>query len=396
MTSRRQSTLFDLDDGGNLNPVIAPPDGWEPKPAPFFSPERIILAKGSTTSSERAELARQICDTYPNAEIVEEKETPHSLIKIEGSSLLDRHRVGKKTLVLGELNDAVRFSEEKGNTCPNYWHFSPYGFCPYGCRYCYLAGTTGVKFSPTAKIYVNLIQMLRKIETIARQLGRPTAFYLGKLQDGLALDPLTGYSRVMAPFFARSKYARLTLLTKSGNVDNLLGLDHARHTILSWSLSPQPICEEFEMNTPSLEDRLGAMERCVRSGYPVRAVIMPIIPVPGWDEMYADFVKELLERIPLDRIPLGGVCMYQTAYGLMKNKLPPDNVLTENIVTNKNQSSDGRMRYSQEMRATVYSHLIREIRRRQPKLAIGLCLEEDPVREETGIADNKGRCNCVL
>ncbi len=85
--------------------------------------------------------------------------------------------------------------------CPNYWHFSPYGFCPYDCNY-YLAGTRGVWFSPAVKVFLNLPEIIREIDREANRIARPTAFYVGKLQDGLALDPLTDYSRELVPFFA--------------------------------------------------------------------------------------------------------------------------------------------------------------------------------------------------
>ncbi len=90
---------------------------------------------------------------YPEAKVMECLDTPHNRIDLSENDNLALHRRGKQTLVFGELKNAVRFSEEEGNACPNYWHFSPYGFCPYGCKYCYLAGTQGVKFSPTVKIY---------------------------------------------------------------------------------------------------------------------------------------------------------------------------------------------------------------------------------------------------
>ena len=85
--------------------------------------------------------------------------------------------------------------------------------------HCYLAGTPGVKHSPTIKIFLNLPEMLDRVGMTASKLASPTAFYLGKLQDGLALDPLTGYSRRMIPFFARQPQARLILLTKSTSVE---------------------------------------------------------------------------------------------------------------------------------------------------------------------------------
>ncbi len=200
------------------------------------------------------------------------------------------------------------YSTEEGNSCPNYWHFSPYGFCPYGCAYCYLAGTQGVRFSPTVKVFLNLPEILAKLDRIARQIDKPTAFYLGKLQDALALDPLTGYSRQIIPFFANHPTARLTLLTKSADVSNLLDLDHHEHSIVSWTVNPRAIVEAFEKHTPPLEERLGAMEACAGVGYPVRAVVMPIIPIPDWEMIYGEFLTELLTRIRLSRITLGSIC----------------------------------------------------------------------------------------
>ena len=296
-------------------------EDYQPRPARLFVPTRIVLARGSTTTPERAAFVRRVCAVYPDAEVVEEGDVSHARVEVPGRTLLERHRVGKHVLVFGEHGDAVRFSEERGNCCPNYWHFSPYGFCPYNCHYCYLAGTTGVKFSPSVKIFVNLPEILGRIDRIATQLAKPTPFFLGKLQDPLALEPLTGYARVIVPFFASHPHARLTLLTKSTEVGNLVGLEHNGNTILSWSLSPPAIAKEFEPDTPSIEERLAAMEKCVAAGYPVRANLMPLIPADGWKDLYEDFIAHLTQRVPLARLTMGGVCSYKTARSLMNGKL---------------------------------------------------------------------------
>jgi len=78
--------------------------------------------------------------------------------------------MGKKTLVFGVHKSALRFSGEDGNTCPNYWHFSPYGFCPYDCQYCYLAGTPGVRFSPTVKIFPLFLKDLKPFSNVLTQV----------------------------------------------------------------------------------------------------------------------------------------------------------------------------------------------------------------------------------
>lgn len=240
-----------------------------PIPTSLFQPSRIVLAKGSNRTEARKQFAQRIFEAYPLAEVCEAYNIPHNKIDLGEIDPLKLHYRGKRTLVLGEHNSAVRFSQESGNSCPNYWHFSPYGFCPYGCHYCYLAGTLGVWFSPTVKIFLNLPEILAEVDRVARRLGEPTAFYLGKLQDGLALDPLTGYSREIVSFFAGHPLARLILLTKSADVSSLLDLEHQGHSILSWTMNPQAVVEAFEQNTPSLEDRIRAMEACAKAGYPL-------------------------------------------------------------------------------------------------------------------------------
>lgn len=371
------------------------PTDYEPMPPKFFHVERIVIARGSLATPERRQFVERIAALYPQAERTECLDTTHNRIDIGESDDLRRHRKGKTTLVFGEHKSAVQFSEEEGNTCPNYWHVSATGFCFYDCRYCYLAGTRTYWHSPAIRVFVNLDEIISAIDRTARQLEKPTAFYFGKLQDGLSLDPLTGLSKELVPFFAEHPYARQVILTKSDAVENLLPLEHKGHTILSWSLNPPEIAARFEANVPSVEERLATMKRCTDAGYPVRAVLMPIIPVPNWKEQYAVFLDRLLTDIPLSRLTLGGICSYQGAMRLMEAKLGKANPISESLSPGT-LSADGRRRYSKERRVEIYRFLMARIRSIRPNLELALCLEEHPVWEAVGLADGIGRCNCVL
>ena len=352
------------------------PTDYEPVRPDYMDVSRIYLAKGSVSTPERRQFVERICGLYPEATVNECLDVPHNRIELNETDAFALHQAGKKTLVFGELKSAVRFSQEEGNTCPNYWHFSPYGFCPYGCKYCYLAGTQGVKFSPTVKIYVNLSEMLDEIDRIARRLGKPTSFYIGKLQDPLALDPLTAYSSILIPFFSEHPYARLTLLTKSTNIERLLELEHRSHTILSWSVNPPDICEMFEENVPSMDERLEAMCRVASASYPVRAVMMPIIPVKGWQDIYTTFIRYLLETVPIQRLTLGGICIYRGARKLMEQKIGLNNPISNNIENMLQKTGDGRARYSPALRRELYSIIIKAAQHIKPELELALCLEE--------------------
>ena len=367
---------------------------YQPKPASHFKPDTIVLTKDSCRTTQQRDFVQAICNVYPKAQIIEKFDIPHNRFELGDSDPLERHYNGKNTLVFGVHKSALRFSDEDGNTCPNYWHFAPYGFCPYDCQYCYLAGVPGVKFSPTVKIFVNIDEILDQIAHVASKLSQPAAFYLGKLQDGLALDPLTGYSRTMIPFFAQQKYARLILLTKSTEVDNLLDLDHQNHTILSWSLNPTEISDLFESNVPAPDERITAMQKCANAGYPMRVVMMPIIPVEGWQNIYAGFLENLLKSVPLGRITLGQICSYSGALQLTERKLGKDNPISKML--EKGKSKDGRVRFPIKTRVEVYKYLVDTIRKLQPKLQIGLCMEEADTFKALGMEISIGCCNCIL
>ena len=367
---------------------------YQPKPASHFNPDTIVLTKGSLQTTQQRDFVQAIRNLYPKAQVVERLDIPHNRLELGSLDPLELHYKGKNTLLFGVHKSALRFSDEDGNTCPNYWHFSPYGFCPYDCQYCYLAGTPGVKFSPTVKIFVNIVEILDQIANVTSKLSEPTAFYLGKLQDGLALDSLTGYSRLMIPFFAQQKLARLTLLTKSTDVDNLLDIDHQGHTILSWSLNPTEISNTFESNVPTPDVRIAAMRKCAGAGYRLRAVIMPTIPVDDWQNIYARFLEKLLASVSLDRITLGQICSYSGALQLTEQKLGKNNPIS--LMLEKGKSKDGRLRFPIKLRIEVYKYLVDIIRKLQPQLQIGLCMEEREVFKALDMENSIGCCNCLL
>ena len=283
---------------GSARPAIALPTRYEPRPVAHFNVARIILAKGSLDMPERQAFVRRICNVYPNVPVEELLDTPHSKVGFDEDDPLIRHRAGKRTLLLGELSNAVVHHKQRWDSDPpDYWCFSTYGHCPYGCRYCYLAGAKTVWYSPSVKIYVNLPEIIARIDAIANRAGAVTGFHMGRFQDGLSMDPLTSFSTVPVPFFAKHKYARQTLLTKSADVTRLLNLEHGGNTILAWSLNPPQIASAYEDNAPTVEERIRAMERCAQSEYPVRASVEPVIPHGDWESVYRDFVCALLQRV---------------------------------------------------------------------------------------------------
>jgi spore photoproduct lyase len=368
---------------------------WSPAPpATDLHPDRIVLTRGSLDTEARRAYAERLCAAFPDAERVEALDRTHmQLGDLLPKGDAARRAAGRTMLVLGTLGTPLRQSDETSVCCPNYLHFSPTAYCTYGCAYCYLAGTRATLFAPAAKIYVNLEDMLAAIERKARRLDRPKGFYVGKLQDALALDPLTGYSRVLVPFFAQQPLARLVMLTKSDAVENLLDLDHRGHTVVSWSVNPDAVCREFEAGAPPLARRLDAARRCQDAGYAIRFLLMPILPVDDWEAHYAELVEQIFATALPQRITLGGICSYRGALALTRRALGPDNLIARHI--RGAPSPDGRLRFPRPLRADLYRHLIAAIRRHAPDLPIGLCLEEPQLWRACGLDPAHPTCNCI-
>jgi spore photoproduct lyase len=362
---------------------------------PTFPIERIMLTKGSLDTPARERIVRRICDQFPDAVVEEQLDTPHNRVGLGDAKPLDLHATGKRTLVLGVLKSAVRFSEESDSICPNYWHYSVYGYCPFNCSYCYLAGTQGVRFSPALKIYVNLDEIMAEMHRIAMGMGKPVSFYHGKLQDGLALEPIAGFMQQLIPFFAQHPFARHILLTKSTVVDSLLSLEHGGRTTLSWSLNPPAIASRFESDTPAIQDRIQAMQRCAEAGYPIRANLMPLIPCDHWERDYSEFVQYLVSAVPLQKLTLGGICNYRQSHYLMEQRLGSANPISKQMDSDVSES-DRRRRYAPELRIKLYNTIIKSVRAVRDDLPIRICMEEEQIQKALCEKIPFGDCTCVL
>ena len=367
---------------------------YQPRPVAGFCPERIVLTRGATDTEPRRAYVERLLALFPDAERIEALGRTHmQLGGLLPKGDAARREAGRRTLVVGAISTPLRQSREAGIVCPNYLHVSPTAYCTYGCAYCYLAGSCSTVVAPVAKVFVNLEDVLAAIARRARRLAEPTSLYIGKLQDALALDPLTGFSRLLAPFFAAQPLARLVMLTKSDCVENLLDLGHGGHSVVSWSVNPKAVCDQFEAGAPSLARRLDAARRCQQAGYPIRFIIMPILPVASWRQHYAELVEAIFAVARPQRITLGGICSYGTALRLTAAALGRDNIIARSI--SPTPSLDGRRRFPRELRAELYRHIIGEIRRREPHLPIGLCLEEPELWQACGLHAAQPTCNCV-
>lgn len=331
-----------------------------------FVPDEIWLERGeegsplaSTTLSRFAEAAVRLFDRDDGPPVVDFAAGKRSLV-------LKRHRGG--------------FLEHcpagtSGQVCCNYLVVNFASNCPYDCSYCFLQDYLADNARLTA--FTNVDSGLAEIDRVltshpARQFRIGT----GELADSLALDPLTGLSRLLVPFFAERDNAVLELKTKSACIEDLLTLDPRGRTVVSWSLSPPAVAAE-EYGTAAVADRLAAAARVRAAGYRVGFHFDPIVEHDGWEESYGRLLDQTFAAVPPDAIAwfsLGSLRMTPALRRRIRSRpaeAPGHRALGAELVPN----ADGKLRVWRGLRVKMYRFLSERVRARAPQATLYLCME---------------------
>jgi spore photoproduct lyase len=260
-----------------------------------------------------------------------------------------------------------------GLVCCSYLVVNLASNCPMDCSYCflqdYLAGNGQLK------AFTNVEDALREIDAVLR--ARPDRSFrigTGELADSLALDPLTGLSRLLVPFFARHRNATLELKTKTDCVDELLDLDPAGRVVVSWSVNAAVLVAREEAGTASLEERVAAAQRVQGAGYRIGLHFDPLIEFDGWEAGYGAAVETIFSAIDPSAVAwvsLGSLRVSRSLRRAIRARGLPQPVLGSELV----EGADGKARVWRGLRLRMYALLVERLRAVDPHLPIYLCME---------------------
>ena len=374
----------------------------------YWKPSEIIIDQRVEDDS----VTRSIIDKCPSVpvkivsdakqkSIVEASE----VLSSAGDSMLDKILAGKQVLFVapsfGREVDTFTMPDDR-ILCP---HFDRLKFasngCYYQCDWCYLKLTYRAVF-PFITVRVDYDHMIRQIEKRLSTSSAPIIFNSGEMADSLALEHLTGAARTFIPWFGASGNGYLFMLTKSDNVEGILGLGHNGHTIVAWSMNNEAVSRKFEIGAPPFHRRLDAAERVQRAGYPVRIRLDPIVPFEGWQDAYAQTVQTIFERINPERITLGTLRFeagfYKNRHSIFSSGPELPEILGNMspmfapIELEGGKQSVGKYSFPEEERIEIFTYIINEIRK-YSDCRIALCKESAQVWDDSGL--EKSRCSCV-
>ena len=342
-----------------------------------YRPERILVEQGAETSPITKRVLCRLPDVpveyVPSADqLLEAKRRDNpSSAEAKRSLILARFKGKFFKQCPGQQSRA-----EVPNVCCDYFVINFASNCHMECTYCFLQSYLTF---PYLVVYVNVEDLLAELtDAFSAEPDRLFRVGTGELADSLALDDLTGYGRLLVEYFAGQKNAVLELKTKTDVIDNLIGLEHKRRTVLAWSVNPPAVARLEELRTSSISRRLSAAGRCCRAGYPVAFHFDPLVHYEGWDRDYRELVDRIFTAVPPSEvawISLGGLRMPSAQREGMKERFPHSSLPYGELVP----AEDGKLRYFKPIRLELYRSLLGWIRERAPGARVYTCMERPEV-----------------
>ena len=265
----------------------------------------------------------------------------------------------------------------KGLICCNYYVLNFATNCHLDCSYCILQGY--YENNPFITFFVNVDDLFQELEKVFAENSQwMYRVGTGEFADSLAMDELTGFSKIIVPFFATRPNATLELKTKSDKIDNLLELDHQGRTSVAWSVNPPDIIASEEPKTATLDERLRAAVKCQTAGYQIGFHFDPIFWLPEWERGYHQVVEQLFDAIDpsnISWISLGGFRYSPELKPIIRRRFPDSQILCGEFL----KSSDGKMRYLKHLRLEIYHSMLSKIKAYGQHIPVYLCMESQQV-----------------
>ena len=265
----------------------------QPKRGPkqkLWLPKRIFF----TVDALEQPFGQQILERVTALDLDVMKLSGNRLPSLKGKDDRETYRLAKSTLAVVNAPPSMLKLQPIPPSAD--WQFHLAKGCPAHCQYCYLAGS--LSGPPITRVYANLPEVLGALAAYEKP-GQLTTFEASCYTDPLSLEHLTGSLSECVRYFGTRDNAQLRWVSKFSAVEPLLGLPHNGRTRARVSVNADPISKRLEGGTASVSARIDGLRKLAEDGYPVGAVIAPIMPLEGWQEHYTALLDELETTLSL-------------------------------------------------------------------------------------------------
>lgn len=259
-----------------------------------WMPKRVLFTPDALEESYGEKLFERIKAQNIAVEVLKN----NRLTGLRGSDERETYRLAKSTLAVLKAPP----SQLKLQPIPPSadWQFHLAQGRPAHCQYCYLAGS--LSGPPVVRVYANLPSVLANLTNYV-QPGRLTTFEASCYTDPLSLEHLTGGLQKTIAFFSGLEGAQLRFVTKFTAVEPLLNAAHNGRNRARLSLNATEVAKRLEGGVPNVAARIKALRRLALpkeeggGGYPVGAVLAPLMPAADWQRHYALLLNDIAEAL---------------------------------------------------------------------------------------------------
>ncbi len=329
-----------------------------------FIPEQIFVEKKARDSY----LAKRFKDLFPG---VPTEELNHHGEYLQNNKFSLGQLKRPIVFIVEEQWDFIRPCPcTKGHLGCNYWIFNIGFGCPYDCSYCFLQQYANF---PGIILPANLDDFFLRFNDFYKRINSPIRIGTGEFCDSLALDHITNYSKQLISFF-QDKPVFFELKTKSNNIENLLQIKASKNIIISWSLNPQRIIDQEEINTASLKERLEAAKKVRTHGFSLSFHFDPIIYSENWSAEYKTVIDTLYSELSpgFKWISLGTLRGTRKLKNTSEIRFPQSDIFYGELFLGK----DKKLRYPEFIRHEIYKKMYAWIREYDKETPVYLCMED--------------------
>jgi len=264
--------------------------------------------------------------------------------------------------------------------------------CMFRCAYC--------GFGRKIIFYLDVERLIEGLDPVFARYPAQRLYKYSNMTDLPPFEPELNAVQPMIERFSRERNRYLMLFTKSDNVDFLADLAHGGRTIISWSLTCETASLMVDKRTASLHERVAAMEKMQRAGYPVRARLSLIVPVVNWRREYTELFELLLGRVKPDLITLELLgWMDVDALLSLFDRSFIDRVALEGAEAAREELADVRWGpFTQETHDEIYRFCVETVRRLSPGTPVSIChgtlATWQALGDQMKMAPERYLCNC--
>ena len=232
--------------------------------------------------------------------------------------------------------------------------------CIYDCEYCYLKGMYP---SGNLVVFINIEDYFVELEQI---LQKHSAYVCVSYDtDLLALESLTGFVESWVSFAAKQDNLRLEIRTKCGRMDLWDRLSPLDNVYYAFTLSPQPVIEQYEHGTASASQRIFSAKKAMEQGFPVRLCFDPMIYCKDWKKQYGELLEQVVTNLDMDKltdVSIGSFRISQDYFKKMRKANP-----NSAIVWFPYDVKDGVYQYPQPLMDEMEQFLLEKIKEYIPE-----------------------------